>query len=411
MASNKYLLNQPQAGMSISQTTNTMKKSILILALAGVGAIAPAVFADDYVDDIYYNPKKDSPEAKMKKKAEENAKKNYIANFDRMDVDDYNRRGQQYYLSPIDTVGMEAASGEDFVYTQEIQKFYNPTIVVDNAGVLADVLSNSYGNVTIEIDDYGYPYFSPYAYTYYPGGWGSPYWGGWYGPGYYGPSWSIGWGWGGWGVNLGWYDPWYGPGWGWGYPSYGWGWGPGWGPGWGHPGGPGWGHDHHWAQNHYRPNGNNRNPVSGGWASNRGSSSAGSGSVTTGSYVGGTGNHRGQTTSVTHTGSYSRPSTTGTATTRLSNGATRRGSTTSGTVRPSSGSSRQTGTVRQGSGTSRGSSTGTTRSSSSGNSNRNGSYRSSSSGSSWGGSSHSSGGTSRGSSGGSSGSSRSGGRR
>ena len=51
---------------------------------------------------------------------------------------------------PADTIGLRAENGEDFpVYTQQIQKYYNPTIVLDNAELLADVLNNSYGNVDI----------------------------------------------------------------------------------------------------------------------------------------------------------------------------------------------------------------------------------------------------------------------
>ncbi len=76
-----------------------------------------------------------------------------------MDVDDYNRRGF-YYNSPVDTIGMSAeAELSDFVYTQQIQKYYNPTIVLDNSDMLADVLENSYGNVDIIINDFGIPSF------------------------------------------------------------------------------------------------------------------------------------------------------------------------------------------------------------------------------------------------------------
>ena len=53
-----------------------MKHSILLMSMlmAAAGAVA-----DDYVDDIYYNPKKDSPEAKMEKRARKNAARAYIA--------------------------------------------------------------------------------------------------------------------------------------------------------------------------------------------------------------------------------------------------------------------------------------------------------------------------------------------
>lgn len=200
-----------------------VKKSILTALLTG--AILPsAVYADDYVDDIYFNPKKDTKVGASKKNS------NYIENFSDIDVDAYNLRGQ-YYNSPIDTIGSKTASDEDFVYTQQIQKYYNPTIVLDNSDVLADVLENSYGNVEIVFNgvtpsflpvySYGWPY---YRSVYDPWYWNVSF-GGWYDPWYWGPSWSWGWG----------------PSWGWSHtwgPS--WGWGPGWGPswGWGHVPGP-----------------------------------------------------------------------------------------------------------------------------------------------------------------------------
>lgn len=213
-----------------------MKRYFYTLAILTLGVIS--VNAQEF-DDIYYNPKKDnSSSVKEKKKVKES---NYIQDFSSIDVDEYNRRGQ-YYESPIDTIGARAETGEDFVYTQKIQKFYNPTIVVDNMGVLDDVLVNSYGNIDIIFEN-GLPYFNsiygwPGYYNYYSwmpswrwGGIGSWY----YSPvwGYeWWPSWSLGPSWA-WGPTYGW--GWgYGPSWSWG-PAYGWGWG--WGPSmtWGRP--------------------------------------------------------------------------------------------------------------------------------------------------------------------------------
>lgn len=232
-----------------------MKKAVLITLLFA-GLASPMWAQNDYDDDIYYNPKK-SQEKQQKKS-------NYIKNFDEIDVDTYNRRGQ-YYTTPIDTIGNATAYGEDFVNTQQIQKYINPTIVIDNADVLAGVLENSYGNVEIVIDDYGTPTFAPvYVYSDWPlysYGWGPSWrwsWG-------WAPSWSISWNWGwgpSWGPAWGW-DPY----WAWG-PS--WGWGPGWGPSWGW--GPGWGPGHGWHSdrymaNHYRPNAGRRpNGPYDGWA-------------------------------------------------------------------------------------------------------------------------------------------------
>lgn len=204
--------------------------SLFILALAGVSAQAQEF------DDIYYNPKNDAAQNSSEKKSK---KSNYIKDFSSLDVDKYNRRGQ-YYESPIDTIGAKAEGGEDFVYTQKIQKFYNPTIVVDNAEVLSEVIDNSYGNVEIVFDN-GLPYFNsvygwPGYYDYYS--WmPSRRWGGSYSWSYspvWGfelwPSWSLGPSWA-WGPSLSW-TWWNSPVWGWG-PS--WAWGPnwGWGPGWG----------------------------------------------------------------------------------------------------------------------------------------------------------------------------------
>ncbi|MBD5280344.1 MAG: hypothetical protein HDS35_07360 [Bacteroides sp.] len=217
-----------------------------------------SIFAQSYFDDdIYYNPDKQQKTNAVKKQKKQS---NYIANMADMDVDTYNRRNQ-YYLSPIDTIGSGVENAEDFVYTQQIQKFYNPTIVVDNADVLSDVLANAYGNVEIVINDNGLPVFTPY-YSY---GW--PYYNRW--------GWNVG----SWGWSMSFYDPWYawnwGPSWGWGPgwgygPSWAWGpswsWGPswGWGPGWGY--GPGWGGYPPMAN--WRPNGNRPVAPAPGWGGN-----------------------------------------------------------------------------------------------------------------------------------------------
>ena len=208
-----------------------MRKLFYTLTLMALAA--PFVCAQEF-DDIYYNPKKDKSATQSVKKK----KSYYVSDFGNMDVDEYNRRGQ-YYTSPIDTIGRRAESDEDFVYTQQIQKYYNPTIVVDNADVLQDVLLNSYGNVDIVFDN-GLPTFAPlYSWPYYTGFYA------WNDPSY--------WGWGG-----GWRPSWaWGPSWSWS-----WGWGPSWtwGPSWG------WGGYPHYAD--YRPNGRYPNRPGSNWASN-----------------------------------------------------------------------------------------------------------------------------------------------
>lgn len=194
------------------------------IALFALIACAGTSFAQSYFDDVYYNPKKDKTTVSTTQKKQESY---YISNMADMDVDAYNRRGEQYYVSQIDTIGTRVENGEDFVYTQQIQKYYNPTIVVDNANALGDILTNAYGNVDIIINANGYPVFAPYY------GWNWP---------YYTSVWSP-WNWGfsigGWGWGVSWYNPWWGPGW-WS-PGPSWAWGPSWG--WGYPWrpGPGWG--------------------------------------------------------------------------------------------------------------------------------------------------------------------------
>lgn len=217
----------------------------LLLAF-GLGAAAQ----DVYEDDIYFNPKKEKKEQATKK-----AKSNYIENFSDIDVDAYNMQGG-FMMMPSDTIGARTENGEDFVYTQQIQKYYNPTIVIDNADLLADVLNNSYGNVDVVFNTNGLITFAPYSYS----SWNWPYSYGWG----YGWPYRYGWGspyWGGWGWNVGFYDPWYawGPSWGWGSSwgwGPGWGWGPSWGAGWGRPG---YAYD-------YTPHGNRRVGAGGNWA-------------------------------------------------------------------------------------------------------------------------------------------------
>ncbi len=229
------------------------------LYLTGLLLMTSSVaFAQSYFeDDIYYNPDKNKTTTAVKKQKKQS---NYIANMAEMDVDTYNRRNQ-YYVTAIDTIGRGVENGEDFVYTQQIQKYYNPTIVVDNADLLGDVLANAYGNVEIVINDNGLPIFTPY-YSY---GW--PYYNRW--------GWNIG----SWGWNISFYDPWYawnwGYGWGWGPswawgPSWGWGYGPGWGPSWSW--GPGWGYGPGWGglppMANWRPNGNRPVAPNPGWSGN-----------------------------------------------------------------------------------------------------------------------------------------------
>ncbi len=267
----------------------------IYLPLFVVLSIQNIMAQDVYDDDIYYNPKKDTASNILKKKASQS---NYIADFNNMDVDTYNMRGAFLPL-PSDTIGAAAENGGDFIYTQEIQKYYNPTIVVDNAELLADVLNNSYGNVDIIINDNGTIGFAPWSYSW-PYGWGSY--------AYYDP-WRPGWGWG-WNVGFGYYDPWYA-----------WGYGPGWYPGWG----PGWMWGPVWGGYRYAdrtPGGNRRTGAYDGWAS---TSRPGGGN-----YAGG-GSHR------MGNGRYGVPGTSGATTSAGNNHRVYNGSSYTGTL-PSRGS-------------------------------------------------------------------------
>lgn len=239
-----------------------MKKILLTL---GVLALSLPVAQAQY-DDIYYNPDKPSASRTTQTKKQKKQKKsNYIADFSNMDVDEYNRVGDMYYATPVDTIGTAVENGQDFVYTQQIQKYYNPTIVLDNANLLEDVLNNSYGNVEVVINNNGIPVFSPYYSSVY---YDYPFYASWS----WGPSWT--WTWGpSWRWNWGWGPSWaWGPSWTWG-PSWSWGWGPGYYPGWGpswswgpgfYPGG--W-HRPHYAD--YRPGAHRPTAPRPGWSGNR----------------------------------------------------------------------------------------------------------------------------------------------
>lgn len=225
-----------------------MKKMILTFGLL---AFLTSGMKAQY-DDIYYNPKK----AKTQQQKRQQKQSYYIEDFSNVDVDEYNRRGEMYYQTPVDTIGARVETDEDFVYTQKIQKYYNPTIVLDNVSLLGDVLNNSYGNVEVVINNNGYPVFAPYYNYrpfYYDYAWG-PSW-----------SWSWNWNWGpvswrwNWGPSWG-YNYWYGPGWGW---SPAWAWGPAWG--WNHS----WNHPHYAYYPNRNPNAARPSAPRPGWGSHQ----------------------------------------------------------------------------------------------------------------------------------------------
>lgn len=193
-----------------------MKKELLLSLLL---ILAPIIAFGQVEDDIYYNPKKDNA-TKISSKYKSKSQSNYISDFQDMDVDTYNNRGY-YYTTPIDTIGTEAEVAPDFVYTTQIQKYYNPTIVLDNSDLLADVLSNSYGNINIEYNISG-PYFTSWYPTPTYWGYSNNYWNWGWNVGVWFPTWPISWGWNNpflvptW--YYGWNNPYWGPSWNWGRP-------------------------------------------------------------------------------------------------------------------------------------------------------------------------------------------------
>lgn len=224
----------------------TIGKASLILALL-TGSAANGI-AQDIYDDIYYNPRDEKKTPEVKKPVSRQTVAEYPAadtyNFDSgstRDIDDYNRRG----IFAVDTTAVvqTAETPADFECTRQIERFYNPDVIVASSDpTLARVYYAEPANINIIVDP-GWGWSSPYYSGYW--GWSNPY----YYPGY--------WGWGG-----PWYSSWYygSPYWAW---SWSWGWGPGfgyvpswaWRPGWG---GPAWG----WS----RPN-NPRHPNA--WQANR----------------------------------------------------------------------------------------------------------------------------------------------
>lgn len=322
----------------------TMKSRLYsLLAAAFIIGSAGSVFAQGYDDDddIYYNPSKaKSTKATTPRNSsytsastvEYPAADTYTPGTGvNIDVDTYNRRGA---FAPDTAKAATAQTTGNFECTQQIERFYNPRIIIESPD--ADVATLYYSdptpdvNIVINTPGYWGSTFYPYSPYYYssPWYWGSP------------RSW--------WYYNSWAYDPWYYNSWAWG-PSWSWGWGPSWswGPSWGwggyyphRPGRPAWAN---------RPSGNSR-PVY------RPGSSAGRHS-----YSGGYGNSRpGYRTSGTSRPSYTspsyRPGQSGSGSNSGYRGNSRR-SGSSSYSRPSNSSNRSTSSpsYRSGSGSSRGS--------------------------------------------------------
>lgn len=201
-----------------------MKETILLITSLFLGS---GVALAQYDDDIYYNPNKAADNKKESTQIVADGR-NYNPNLGETavltdaDIDAYNGY-RVYYPTPIDTIGSAVANSDDFVYTQKIQKFYNPTIVTNNSAVLAEVLENSYGNVSVVYQG-GTPWLTS---------WVSPWYSSWYDPWYGYNVWNVpgyyytsSWYWNNWYWGPSWtwgYNPWYwdSP---WIYPGFGWAW-------------------------------------------------------------------------------------------------------------------------------------------------------------------------------------------
>lgn len=186
-------------------------------------------YAQDYEDDIYYNPDKAKKTTTVKNTAKSTpistphsygsyqAADTYTpsANSPRnISVDDYNRRG----MFANDSVAAVSGDNENFTYTRRIEQFYNPDVVTSSSDpdLAQYYYSEPAANVNIIVNTpsyWGYPYYGR-AWA-----WGNPYysplyWSAW-DPWYFGPSWGWSWSWG-WSYPVR-------PGWAWG-PSWNWGW-------------------------------------------------------------------------------------------------------------------------------------------------------------------------------------------
>lgn len=234
--------NSYQKGMSImNKIINRM--SALAIALSAAASLSAQGYYDD---DIYFNPNKDKDrnvEAAKKAASRQTQRtaNGYIitrvADYPAADtyaaegsstrsVDEYNRRGVFARPDTTATLPDSIKAAADFAYTRQIERYYNPDIIISSDDPeIVELYYAQPAEVNIYVNTPGYGY------------WGYPYYAGWYDPWYWGtslwypywgPSWSFSWGWGpgwGWGPYWGWSSPIWGPAWGWGWTSPGHGWG------------------------------------------------------------------------------------------------------------------------------------------------------------------------------------------
>lgn len=145
-----------------------------LIILSSIFLLGSGVMFAQYDDDIYYNAGKEKQKQQNLASGLDangrvvadgyyyNPNLGEYSNPSEQDIDAYNGYGG-YYETAIDTIGAAVANSEDFVYTQQIQKYYNPTIVTDNQAVLADIIANSYGNVNVVYNGFT-PVFSSWSF-------------------------------------------------------------------------------------------------------------------------------------------------------------------------------------------------------------------------------------------------------
>ncbi|MCM1518253.1 MAG: hypothetical protein NC117_06415 [Pseudoflavonifractor sp.] len=300
-----------------------MKKAFIVatFAVIGLSSVSAQSYYDDdiYFDESKVKAKKKSTESKpVSESAGQNAAyySNYrVADYPAADtytvtstgpvrdVDEYNRRGVT--AQPADSASSEQSA--DFAYTRRLEKFHNPSIIIDSDDpeLVEYYYTSAAPDVTINI---GTPsYYGSYIGSYWDP-WYSPSWSWGYGwNSWWGPSWSFGW------------NSWWGPAWGY-YPYPSWGWGPAYYPGWG----PAWS----WAPVAPRPH---RPTSPGGWQTVGPRPSHGQAVNSGGAY------RPGRRPSTSNGGGYYRPSTPS-STTGNSSGSYRVGNRRTPTTNSGAGS-------------------------------------------------------------------------
>lgn len=149
---------------------------LVVLLMIGVQPI----IADEYNnDDIYFDSSKQKNNKKQKQSVEQTKFESicdYSNGYKIRDIDEYNRQGIYSY---IDTTKNDSILIKDgYVYTNRIERFYNPSIVVGSGN---QDLIDSYNENQSDINIYVNTYWPPYLYS----GW-CPMYSAFYIPWYYG---------------------------------------------------------------------------------------------------------------------------------------------------------------------------------------------------------------------------------